>query len=107
MYICICVCVHVLSCFSCVQLCDPMDCNPAGSSVYGILYQEYWSGLPCSPPDLPDRTCVSYGPCTGRAGSLTPSATYEAHICIHTHMYICVYICICMYVGGGGPGATE
>ena len=26
-----------------VQLCNPMDCNPPGSSVHGIL-QEYWSG---------------------------------------------------------------
>ena len=33
-------------------LCDPMDCNPPGSSVHGILQQEYWSGLPCPP-----RTC--------------------------------------------------
>ena len=29
---------------------------PTGSSVHGILQQEYWSGLPCPPPgDLPDR----------------------------------------------------
>ena len=30
----VCVCVQVLNCFSYIQLCDPMDCNPAGSSVY-------------------------------------------------------------------------
>ena len=29
----------------CVQLCDPMDCSPSGSSVHGISQQEYWSGL--------------------------------------------------------------
>ena len=31
--------VHVCVCYllSCVQLCDPMDCSPLGSSVYGIL----------------------------------------------------------------------
>ena len=23
--------------FSCIQLCDPMDCSPPGSSVHGIL----------------------------------------------------------------------
>ena len=35
--------------------CDPMDCSLPGSSVYGILQQEYWSGLPFpSPGDLPD-----------------------------------------------------
>ena len=36
-----------------LTLCDPMNCSPPGSSVYGI--QEYWSGLPWPPPgDLPD-----------------------------------------------------
>ena len=41
---------------SCPTLCDPMDCSPSGSSVLlGVPRQEYWSGLPCSPPgDLPD-----------------------------------------------------
>ena len=29
----------------CPTLCDPMDCNPLGSSVHGISQQEYWSGL--------------------------------------------------------------
>ena len=38
-----------------VQLCNPMDCSPRGSSVHGILRQEYWSGLQFPPPgDLPD-----------------------------------------------------
>ena len=32
-----------------------MDYSPPGSSVHGILQQEYWSGLPfTSPGDLPD-----------------------------------------------------
>ena len=29
-------------------LCDPLDCSPPGSSVHGILKQEYWRGLPFS-----------------------------------------------------------
>ena len=37
----------VLVAQSCQTLCDPMDCNLAGSSVHGILSgQEYWSGKP-------------------------------------------------------------
>ena len=37
-----------------VWLCEPMDCNPLGSSVHRFL-QEYWSGyLFPSPGDLPD-----------------------------------------------------
>ena len=32
-----------------------MDCRPPGSSVHGILQQEYWGGLPFpSPGDLPN-----------------------------------------------------
>ena len=32
-----------------------MDCSLPGSSVYGNLKQEYWSGLPFpSPRDIPD-----------------------------------------------------
>ena len=27
----------MLSCFSCVQLFDPMDCSPTGFSVHGIF----------------------------------------------------------------------
>ena len=38
-----------------VQLCNPLDCSPPGSSVHGILQARYWSGLPFpSPGDLPD-----------------------------------------------------
>ena len=40
---------------SCLTLCNPMGYNPPGSSVHGILQQEYWSGLLCPPlGDLPD-----------------------------------------------------
>ena len=46
------VVVHLLSC---VHLFDPMDCNLPGSSVLGILQEEYRSGLPFpSPGDLLD-----------------------------------------------------
>ena len=32
-----------------------MEGNPPGSSFHGVFQQEYWSGLPFSPPgDLPD-----------------------------------------------------
>ena len=40
---------------SCPTLCYPMDYSLPGSSVHGILQQEYWSGLPFpSPGDLPN-----------------------------------------------------
>ena len=50
----------VLSRFSCVRLCDPMDCNLPGSSDMGFSRQEYWSGLPClTPGDLPHPGIVT------------------------------------------------
>ena len=40
---------------SSLTLCDPMDCSLPGSSVHGILQEEYWSGLPFPlPGDLPN-----------------------------------------------------
>ena len=39
---------------SCLTLCDPMDCSPAGSSVHGILQARILSGLSFPfPGDLP------------------------------------------------------
>ena len=47
------VCAQLLQ--SCLILCNPIDCSLSGSSVHGILQQEYWRGLPCPPPgDLPN-----------------------------------------------------
>ena len=34
----------------CSTLCGPMDYSPAGFSVHGFSWQEYWSGLLCPPP---------------------------------------------------------
>ena len=33
---------------SCLTLCDPMDCNPPGSSVHGILQILEWVAMPFS-----------------------------------------------------------
>ena len=39
--------------YSCVLLCNPLNCSPPGSSVHGIFQKEYW--LPVHPPgSLPD-----------------------------------------------------
>ena len=52
-----------------------------GPQSMGFSRQEYWSGLPCPPPeDCPwprDRTCVSY--VSGIVGFFTTGATREAH----------------------------
>ena len=44
----------VFSCFSHVWLCNLRDYSPPGSSINGILQQEYWQELPSPPPgDIP------------------------------------------------------
>ena len=48
--------VKVLVTQSCLTLCDPMNCSPPGSSVYGILKAKILEGLPfLSPGDLPTQ----------------------------------------------------
>ena len=51
--VCVCMCFFSQSC---PTLCNPTDCSLPGSSCsWGFSRQEYWSGLPCSPPgDLPN-----------------------------------------------------
>ena len=55
---------------SCVQLCDPMDCNLPGSSVHGILQAKIleWVAISSSRgSSLPrDQTCISFISCIHR-----------------------------------------
>ena len=59
---------RMLSCFSHVQLCDPMDCNPQGSSVRGVLQARTmeWVAIPISrgsslPRDPTQVSCTAGG----------------------------------------------
>ena len=60
----------MLSCFSCVLVCNPVDCSPPGYCVHGILQARIleWVAMPSSRGSswLRDRTHVSYFSCTGR-----------------------------------------
>ena len=60
-----------------------MDCSPPGSSVHGILRQEYWSGLPFpSPGDLADPGIEPRSPAL-QADALTsepPGKPIKRHI---------------------------
>ena len=66
---------------SCLTLCDPMDCNPTGSSVHGILQERIleWVAMPSSRGSSwpRDRTQVSYVSFIG-SRFFTTSTTWEA-----------------------------
>ena len=65
---------------SCPTLCDPTDCCPPGSSVHGILQQEWWSGLPLpSPGDLPNPGIEPRSP-TLQAESLVSEPPGKPHV---------------------------
>ena len=63
-------CACMLSCFSRIWLCNPMDCGPPGSSVRGILQARILERVAVSSSrgssQPRDRTCVSCISCTGR-----------------------------------------
>ena len=60
-------CMHALAC---PTLCHPMDCNPLGSSVHGIILARIleWVAIPYSRGfSRPrDRTYISWGSCLDR-----------------------------------------
>ena len=64
------MCVCILSSFSHVQLCNPIDCSPPGSPVHGILQArilEWIAMLSSRGSSQPrDLTEVSYVSCFGR-----------------------------------------
>ena len=57
---------------SCPTLRHRMGCSPPGSSVHGILRQEYWSGLPFPSPGYCPNPGVEPGSLTLQADSLPP-----------------------------------
>ena len=80
------MCTGARSLQSYPTLCDLIDCSPSGSSVHGILQQEYWSGWPRpSPGDLPDPG-IEPTSLTSPAWVLLPLATprMPVHIYIYT-----------------------
>ena len=64
------MCCSVLNCICCVQLCNPMDCRPPGSSVHGILQARTLEWVTMTPSRWSykprDTTWVSYISCIGR-----------------------------------------
>ena len=76
-------CACMLSCFSLVWLCDPVDCSPPGSSVRGILQARIleWIAMPSSMGSSwpRDWTRTSYISTIGRQVLYHWGATWGAH----------------------------
>ena len=72
-YMCVCVCVLL-----CLTLCDLRKVARQAPLSIGFSRQEYWSGLPCSPPgDLPDPE-MEPGSLTLAGRFFNTCATWEA-----------------------------
>ena len=80
-------CVRVLSRFSHVWLCDPMDCSPPGSSVHGIFQARMveWVAMPSSRGSSWPRGWTHISSCLlqWQVGSL-PLAPPGKPICVNT-----------------------
>ena len=62
------LCVYAKSLYSCLTLCDPMDCSLPDSSVHGVLQARIlrWVAMPCHGSSRSrDPTCLPVS-CTGR-----------------------------------------
>ena len=75
------MCVHAKLLQLCLNLCNPMECNPPDSSVHVILQARIleWMAMPFSRGSFPlrDQTQVSYVSWIGRQ-FLYSGATWEA-----------------------------
>ena len=90
-----CVLIHMCACVHaqlCLTLCNPLDCDPPGSSLHGILQARTleWAAISFSKGSSQprDQTCVSLSPAlTG--GFFTTSTTWEA--CTNPHLHTCLH----------------
>ena len=84
--------VCMLSHFSHVRLCNPMDCSPPGSSVHEILQARIleWVAMPFS-RDHPDPGFKPTSPTSPAltGGFFTPSTTWEAWWATEVHFKSC------------------
>ena len=93
---CVCVCVCVCVCAvtqSCLNLLRPHLVHQASLSM-GLFWQEYWSGLPLSPPrDLPDPGIESASPSVPALIGDSLTLSHQRRF-----IYACMYVCIYVYI---------
>ena len=98
--VCVCMCMYVLSRFSCVWLfATPWTIACQAPLSVSFSRQEYWSGWPCPPPGgLPNPEIEPLCILHWQAGYLfTITATWEDRcVCVCVCIFVCV--CVCMYI---------
>ena len=98
--VCVCMCMYVLSRFSCVWLfATPWTIACQAPLSVSFSRQEYWSGWPCPPPGgLPNPEIEPLCILHWQAGYLfTITATWEDRcVCVCVCIFVCV--CVCMYM---------
>ena len=101
----LCCCVVAISCPS---RCNPTDCSPPGSSVHGILRQEYWGGLPFpSPGDLSDPGIIEPRSPAWQEGFFTaepPSKCCSLSAAAAKSLQSC--LTLCDPIDGSPPGSA-
>ena len=80
------MCCAVLSHFSCVRLCYPIDYSLPGSSVHGILTEVVSISYSRESSQPRDGTSVSMAPASA-GGFFTVRATWEAH-CVYSNQKV-------------------
>ena len=91
---------------SCPTLCDPIDSSPPGSSIHGILQQEYWSRLPFpSPGDLPD-TGIEPGSSALQADSLLSEIPGKSYLFYAAAKSLQLCLTLCDPIDSSPPGSA-
>ena len=80
------LCVHAQSLQLCPTLCDPMDCNPTDSSVYGILQARTLEWVCISPGDLPNLGIELMSPALQAEALLCTYCMADTILCSHIHV---------------------
>ena len=85
-----CMCAQSLQ--LCPTFCNPMDCSPPGSSVYGILQSRNleWVAMPSSRGPSQPRNSLPTSPAL-QADSLPTEPSGKP-------VYVCVCVCVCVYI---------
>ena len=86
-YVCVCVCVCATVTQLCPTLCDPMDCNPPGSSSHGIFQTRILELVPIcyarGSSQLRDQTIYQVSPAlAGRFFTTVPPGKPRVHAVI-------------------------